>query len=83
MDERRKRLSDEDIERIAESLSLKIRAVNGECRLTEDQQAAVIELIVQKKKVVRVTLWIIGALVLWVLKDIYQYIAEHITWMRA
>ncbi len=83
MEERRKILSEEDIERIAESLSLKIRAANSECKLTEEQQNAVIELITQKKKVVKMTLYIICALFLWVLKDIYQYIAEHITWLRA
>lgn len=81
MDERRKRLSDDDIEGIAEALSVKLQATSG-CQLTEEQQQAVVELISQKKKIVKTTLYLIGALVLWVLKDVYLYIVEHVTWGR-
>ena len=82
-EDRRKGISEDDIERIAAALIIKMQAASGECKLTESQQQAVIDLITQKKKVVRFTLYIIVALFLWVLKDIYQHIAEHITWMRA
>lgn len=81
MDERRKGLSDDEIERIAAALSLKMQATSG-CQLTEEQQQAVVELISQKKKIVKTTLYLIGALVLWALKDVYLYVADHITWGR-
>lgn len=74
---RRGGLSEAEITKLAELISVNLQA-NAGCRLTEEQQTAVIELITQKKKVVKITLWFIGALILWVAKDIYLYITNHI-----
>ena len=77
MDNRRGGLTDEELKKIAVILAAELQA-NTECRLTEEQQQAVIDLIGQKKKVVRVTLYIMGAMALWILKDVYLYITEHL-----
>lgn len=79
---RRTGLTDEELDKLAERLIVKIEESNT-CGLTHEQQAAVVELLSQKKTVVNATLYLVGALVLWVLKDVYFYIAEHITWGRA
>lgn len=78
---RRTGLTDEELEKLAERLIEKIEARNT-CGLTHEQQTAVVDLLSQKKKVVNATLYLIGALILWVLKDVYFYIVTHITWGR-
>ena len=78
-DSRRTGLSEGELDHIAEQIAGRINAT-GRCNLTPEQQQAVVDLIATKKKAVKVTLWLVGALLLWVLKDVYLYIAEHITW---
>ena len=74
-------MSDEEIDQLAEILNKKL-AISNECKLTPEQQEAVIDLLAKKKQAVRLTLWLMGAVVLWVLKDVYLYIIGHITWGR-
>lgn len=76
---RRTGLTDEELETLAEKLALKL-APSGQCKLTEEQQRAVVELITTKKKVVRWTLYLIGAMLLWVVKDVYLSIISHLNW---
>ena len=78
---RRTGLTDEELEKLAERLVEKIELRNT-CGLTHEQQTAVIDLLSQKKTVVNATLYLVGALILWVLKDVYFYIVTHITWGR-
>ena len=73
-------LTEEEIEQLADKLFARMPQPSAECKLTPEQQAAVVELLTAKKKVVRWTLYLIGALVLWVVKDIYYYIIKHVTW---
>lgn len=80
-DVRRTGLTDEELEKLAERLIDKIESRNT-CGLTHEQQTAVIDLLSQKKTVVNATLYLVGALILWVLKDVYFYIVTHITWGR-
>ena len=75
---RRVGFTDEEIDKIADRLHARLEPGMG-CLLTVDQQRAVLDLLGQKRKVVKVTLWLMGAFVLWVLKDIYFYIASHIS----
>lgn len=75
---RRRAYTEEELEIIAEKLAIKMQSTT-ECRLTKAQQEAVIELITQKKKAVKFFLWMVGAMFLWILKDVYLYIASHIT----
>ncbi|GEM_PF-5993295 len=90
MEEQRRRgkLSDEELELLAESIVVKLTDKHNckPCKITADQQQAVIDLIVQKKKVVKGVLWLAALLVVWALKDIYTiittYISSHITWGR-
>lgn len=76
---RRGGMTDDELEILADKLTFKL-APSGQCKLTEEQQRAVVDLITTKKQVVRWTLYIVGAMILWVAKDIYLYIAGHIAW---
>ena len=79
-DNRRAGLTESELEVLAEKLIFKL-APSGQCKLTEEQQKAVIDIITQKKTAVRWTLYIVAAMILWVVKDLYLYIAGHIGWM--
>jgi len=72
-------LTDEELTAIAEKI-VNLMPQNEGCKLTEEQQMQVIELITAKKKVVRWTLYLVGLMVIWVLKDVYYWFAQHITW---
>lgn len=74
--ERRSGLSESEMERLAERIVEKM-SNSTECRLTSDQQEAIINFLALKEKTAKATLWFMGALVLWVLKDVYGYIAGH------
>lgn len=50
-----------------------------DCALSPEEQSAVKEILRTKKNAVRVFLYVLGAIALWVLKDIYFYISEHLT----
>lgn len=68
-----------ELEQLAEKIAEKIEEKCGACHLTPEEQEHVRDLIRTKKKAVKATLWLIGALVLWILKDAYLYIIEHLT----
>ena len=78
-DNRRTGLNDTELEAIADGIARRINP-NGGCKLTHEQQDAVVGLLMAKKRVVKWTLYLVGAMILWVLKDVYFYIANHITW---
>lgn len=78
-EQRRTGFTDEELETLAGKLALKLEPA-GQCKLTEEQQRAVVDLITTKKRVVKWTLYFIGALVLWVVKDVYVYITNHTVW---
>ncbi|MBI5902741.1 MAG: hypothetical protein HZB84_04560 [Deltaproteobacteria bacterium] len=72
-------MCEEELEQLAEKIADKIEEKCGACHLTPEEQEHVRDLIRTKKKAVKATLWVIGALVLWILKDAYLYIIEHLT----
>lgn len=78
MDSRRGGMTGEEIRQLAVELVSLLPQVEGGCRLTDEQQRAVVDLITTKKRVVRWTLYLVGAMILWVLKDVYLYIVNHI-----
>ena len=78
-DNRRTGLTEGELDHIAEQIAGRINAT-GRCNLTPEQQQAVVDLIAMKKKAVRTTLWLVGALLAWVFYDVYKYIAGHIIW---
>ena len=51
---------------------------SAECALTPEEQTAVKEILRTKKNAVRVFLYVLGAIALWILKDIYFYISGHL-----
>lgn len=70
-----KREAEEIAELVAEKLSAKV----GSCGFTQSEREAIKDLIRTKRNAVRAFFWIFGALVLWVVKDIYVYMASHLT----
>lgn len=67
-----------DADELAELIADKLTQAHG-CRLTSSEQEAVKDLIQTKRNAVRAFLWVCGALVLWIIKDIYIYIVNHMT----
>ena len=78
-DIRRTEMSEEELDVLADKITKRMQ-YHESCQLTDEQQRAVIALITTKKRVVRITLYAIGALVLWALKDIYLFITSHLAW---
>jgi hypothetical protein len=70
-------MSNKDIEELAEIITAKL-AARQTCNMTEEEQAAIRDLLQTKKSVVKGFLLIIGALTLWMLKDVYLFITKHI-----
>jgi len=80
-DERRSGLSEEELEILAVKLADKI-AHSKTCPLNQTQQNEIINILAMKKKTIRITLWLAGAMVIWVLKDIYIYVKNSIAWVK-
>lgn len=64
---------------LAEKVTEKLAEKNSSCQLTPSEQQAVKDLLKTKKNAVRAFIWISGALVLWIIKDVYAYIIGHLT----
>lgn len=47
--------------------------------LSHSEQLAVKDLLKTKKNAVRAFLWVCGALFLWIVKDAYIYLLDHVT----
>ncbi|MEK6532113.1 MAG: hypothetical protein AABZ23_06455 [Deltaproteobacteria bacterium] len=77
MEERRQK-NEQEIKALAAAIAVEIKA-HQECQLTEEEQQAVRDLIKTKRNAVRAALWLFGAVLLWVAKDIYIWIAAHTT----
>lgn len=69
---------DRDMERFAELIAEKLASSFGACGFSPAEQEAVKDLLRTKRNAVRSFLWICGAVVLWVLKDVYVYLASHL-----
>jgi len=78
-------MSDNEIEELAGKIAkaLSEQAVSkskddGFCRLDAAEQEAVRDLIRTKRHAVRAALFVFAALVLWILKDVYMWLAGHL-----
>ncbi len=69
---------DDEAEEIAELVYQKLSSRISSCSFTVAEQEAIKDLVRTKKNAVRAFLWICGAVMLWVLKDIYVYLAGHL-----
>lgn len=76
-------MGESEIKELAKAIAEELKGHQG-CQLTEDEQQAVRDLIKTKKNAVRAALWVFGAILLWILKDVYVWIATHVTfdWSR-
>lgn len=66
-------------EEIAELVYQKLSSRISACSFSPSEQEAVKDLLRTKRNAVRAFLWICGAVMLWVLKDVYVYLAGHLT----
>ncbi|MFQ5466346.1 MAG: hypothetical protein ACE5EI_10495 [Thermodesulfobacteriota bacterium] len=72
-------MSEQDIDRIAEQLADKLESRCGVCTLSTEEQEEIKSILRTKKGSVKVFLWLIGALVVWILKDVYLWTIGHLT----
>ncbi|HEY4706299.1 MAG TPA: hypothetical protein VII64_02495 [Thermodesulfobacteriota bacterium] len=70
--------ADNEAEEIAELVYQKLSSRISACSFTAAEQEAIKDLVRTKRNAVRAFLWICGAVMLWVLKDIYVYLAGHL-----
>lgn len=71
-------MGENEIKELAKAIAEELKNHQG-CQLTPDEQQAVRDLIKTKKNAVRAALWVFGAILLWILKDVYIWIATHMT----
>ena len=67
-----------EAEQVADMIAERLAAKFGACSFSRAEQEAVKDLLRTKRNAVRAFLWICGAVMLWVLKDIYVYLASHL-----
>jgi len=68
-----------EAERVAELVAERLASRFGACAFSPAEQEAVKDLLRTKRNAVRTFLWICGAVMLWVLKDVYVYLVGHLT----
>lgn len=71
-------MSDQDIDRIADMLADRLESRCSVCTLSYEEQEEIRGLLKTKKSSVRVLLWLMGALAVWILKDVYIWVASHL-----
>lgn len=72
-------MSKTELEELAALVAEKIiEKQEAACHLTPEEQQAVKDLLNTKKNAVRITLGVLGAILLWILKDVYIYLATHL-----
>lgn len=71
-------MGENEIKELAKAIAEELKAHQG-CQLTEEEQQSVRDLIKTKRNAVRAALWLFGAVVLWILKDVYLWISTHMT----
>ena len=79
-DGRRTGFTEEELNILADKLAEKITHSNT-CPLDAKQQDEIKNILIAKKKTIKVILWIIGILVVLALQDIYIYVRNGITWV--
>lgn len=77
---RRAGLSDEELEVIADKIVEKTTNAKLCSIFTTTEQNEIKNIITTKRHAVKGILWVVGILVLWVLKDIYFWVSNHISW---
>ena len=70
-------MSGQDLNKLAELIAEELQKRQTICHLSEEEQQAVKDMIKTKKNAVKVFLWVVAALCIWILKDVYAYIISH------
>lgn len=80
---RRRALTEEERALLAEEIAALIHAratCHAPCKLGAEEQEAVIQLLNTRKGAIKFFIYVMSALMLWALKDIYLYIMTHLGW---
>jgi hypothetical protein len=80
MDSRRG-LTDVELEILADKLAVKITQ-STICCITTVEQKELQDFLKTKKQTIKYTLYLMGAMLIWVLKDVYIYVKNSITWIK-
>lgn len=72
-------MGESELELLADLIADKVVEKQGECSLTPEEQQAVKELLRTRKSAVRAFIYILGAIALWILRDVYHYINSHLS----
>ena len=70
-------MGEPEIESLAELLAEKLESRCGVCSITPEEQEELKSLLKTKKSSVKAFLWLVGALVVWILKDVYDWASHH------
>lgn len=73
-------VSEKELDILAEKIAEKLIEKHGECSLTSAEQDEIRSILKMKKKAVRKTLFLLGAVLLWIFRDIYEWgkmVFEH------
>jgi hypothetical protein len=70
-------MSENEIEKLADRIAEQLAQRQGACDLSAGEQRAVKDLIKTKRQTVKALLWLVGAVLLWALKDIYLWFSSH------
>lgn len=71
-------MNEAEMERFACVLAEKLESARGPCRLSPGEQDELKNLLKTKKSSVRLFFWVVGALAVWILKDVYTWIVSHL-----
>lgn len=71
-------MSDLDMDHLADLLAERLESRCSVCTLSYEEQDEIRGLLRTKKNSVRVFLWLMGALAVWILKDAYVWVASHL-----
>ena len=69
----------ENLKELAKLIAEELKQ-HQDCQLTPEEQASIRSLLNTKKNAVKTFIWIVGALMLWMLKDVYNFIIKHLGW---
>ena len=71
-------MTDEDLDALAQKVTDKMVEHPKHCKFTHDERLEIHQMVRTKKKTVRGILFICGAMILWALHDIYEWLRAHL-----
>lgn len=74
-------MTEAELKTLAKLVAEEMKVVHHACcHLTEEEQLTIKDVLRTRKRAVMVFFYVVGALSIWILKDIYNYIMGHFKW---